>query len=124
MCRDHLHALTGSVIFAAFMPGLIRYIAAGFLWLVILFAAFSPGIVRLYEKYAKMEHIALAADPGTGKKTCEIKELQPEKEFIDNSGFPALLPGASFIKAFCTFCQPFVHPLYTRIPTPPPRATA
>ncbi|WP_018628345.1 hypothetical protein [Niabella aurantiaca] len=103
------------------MSGLIRYLTAGFLWLVILSAAFAPGIVRMYEASVKKAHIALAAKAGMEKSACEIKELPPEKEFIDNNSFPALPQRTSLIKEFCAFRQPFVHPLYARIPTPPPR---
>jgi len=119
-----LYALGGSAIFAAFMAGLIRNIAAGFLMLVIVFAAFSSDIVLMYEKSVNKEDIALAADAGMEKKASEIKELLPEKEFINNSGYEELLGGDRFEKAFCAFRQSYVHPHPGSTPTPPPRAAA
>ncbi|MGJ7031783.1 hypothetical protein [Niabella hirudinis] len=113
--------MAGSAIFAAFMTGLLQYIVAGFLMLVIVFAAFSPDIVRMYEKSVKTKDMALAADAGMDKNTCEIWELLPEQEFIHNDSCAELIPGASFVKTFGTFRQPYVHPLHSPIPTPPPR---
>ncbi|WP_090392431.1 hypothetical protein [Niabella drilacis] len=103
------------------MAGLLRHIFAGFLMLVIVFAAFSPDIVLMYEKSVNKEHIALAADAGMEEKTSEIKELLPEKEFINNNGCVEPIPGLSFVKIFGAFLQPYVHPLHSPIPTPPPR---
>lgn len=114
----------GSVIFAAFMLKPIRYITAGFLWLVIVFAAFSPHIALMYEKAVNKEDISLAADAGMEKKTCEVKELLPEEVFMDASGFLLQQPDISFIKRFAAFRQPYIHMRYTRIPTPPPRIAA
>lgn len=117
-------AIARSVIFATRMLGPIRYIIAGFLGLVIVFAAFSPHIALMYEKSVNKEDIALAADAGTEKKTCEVKELLPEEVFVDTSGFLLLQPAISFIKTFAAFRQPYMHMRYDRIPTPPPRVTA
>ncbi|MBZ4188360.1 hypothetical protein [Niabella beijingensis] len=103
------------------MSDLIKYITAGFLSLVIVFAAFSADIILLYEKSLQKEDISLAADAGMEKKSTEIKELSPGKEFISDSSSLSPLTMTAFKKTFCVFKQPYIHKLYNQIPTPPPR---